>query len=88
VTNSHPDSGRNREVDPDAGQPFRADFIDYPTGWRIQKHYGIEHGTPKCSAVQSDGAFLCDCGGVAIRWAELVEAQGDPRPDIARDLPQ
>jgi hypothetical protein len=65
---------------------FRTDFLDFPTAWRVQR-LGLEHATRKCSAVQGDGAFLCDCGAVAIRWAELVEAQGDPRPDIVHYLP-
>lgn len=51
------------------------DFIDYPTGWAIQAA-GLTHTDARCSAVQTL-AFLCDCGAVQVRWAELrAEAVG------------
>ncbi|HEX3649579.1 MAG TPA: hypothetical protein VHV49_14230 [Pseudonocardiaceae bacterium] len=52
------------------------DFLDFPTAWAIQRA-GIEHTSPKCSAVPgSNGGmggpfFLCDCGAVEARWEEL-----------------
>lgn len=52
------------------------DYIDYPTAWAIQ-FAGLTHLDARCSAVEgSHGgmggpAFLCDCGAVEARWAEL-----------------
>lgn len=45
------------------------DFIDYPTGWAIQAA-GLTHTSSQCSAVQCL-AFLCDCGAIDTRAAEL-----------------
>ncbi len=52
------------------------DFLDYPTGWAIQRGYQLDHD-PRCSSVEgSNGgmggpAFLCDCGAIEIKWREL-----------------
>lgn len=45
------------------------DFVDFPTAWSIQAA-GLTHTSAECSAVQSRG-FLCDCGAVEARWADL-----------------
>lgn len=50
------------------------DFLDFPTAWRIQNE-GVTHVTPKCSTVQGDGAFLCDCGAVRTEWERRVAGQ-------------
>lgn len=54
--------------------PVREDFIDFPTGWRIQNE-GVEHVDPKCSAAQTNGAFLCDCGAIETEWKRRVAEQ-------------
>lgn len=46
---------------------WRADFIDFPTGWHIQRQ-GVIHVDHRCSAVQAWGAFLCDCGAIETEW--------------------
>lgn len=53
---------------------MRTDFIDYPTGWALQRAIGISvppHLTDRCSAVQTNGAMLCDCGAIALEWRRL-----------------
>ena len=54
----------------DAGLNLDLDFIDYPTGWAIQR-MGLEHSDPRCSAEQTGGAMLCDCKALVYKWAEL-----------------
>lgn len=49
------------------------DYIDYPTAWAIQKD-GLNHTDDLCSAVQTNGAMLCDCDALPLRWAELKTA--------------
>lgn len=49
------------------------DFIDYPTGWAIQRA-GLEHVDSRCSAVQTEGALLCDCNALPLEWARLKTA--------------
>lgn len=49
------------------------DHIDFPTAWAIQR-VGLDHTDQKCSAVQTNGAMLCDCKALPIRWAELKAA--------------
>jgi hypothetical protein len=39
------------------------DYIDFPTGWHIQRQ-GVIHVDRRCSAVQAWGGFLCDCGAI------------------------
>ena len=46
------------------------DYIDFPTAWWIQEQ-GLGHTDERCSAVQSNGAFLCDCGAVEADWKRL-----------------
>jgi hypothetical protein len=46
---------------------IRLDMLDYPTAWEIQRR-GVEHTDPRCSAVQTDGGMLCDCGAVQAAW--------------------
>lgn len=47
-------------------------FIDYPTGFRLQQEYELEH-YPKCSFVQA--GMLCDCKAIYEPWkAERVAA--------------
>lgn len=55
------------------GMNLDLDFIDYPTGWTIQKA-GLEHADQRCSAVQTGGALLCDCDALPLKWAELKTA--------------
>ncbi len=50
------------------------DFIDYPTGWAIQKAGVLKHTDPRCSAVQTGGAMLCDCNALPLEWARLKTA--------------
>jgi hypothetical protein len=40
-------------------------FIDYPTGWRLQQEYKLEHHV-KCSFVQAN--MLCDCCAIYEPW--------------------
>lgn len=54
---------------------IRLDMLDFPTGWAIQRR-GLEHLHPKCSAVQTDGAFLCDCGAIEAAWHLLRREAG------------
>ena len=47
-------------------------FIDYPTGFRLQQEYKLDHH-PKCSFVQA--GMLCDCQAIYEPWkAERIEA--------------
>jgi len=46
----------------------REDFLDFPTAWRIQND-GVEHADPRCSALQTSGGMLCDCGA----WDDLPQ---------------
>lgn len=52
----------------------REDFLDYPTAWRIQRE-GVTHTDDRCSAAQTDGVFLCDCGAVVTEWERRVSEQ-------------
>ncbi len=52
---------------------MRTDFIDMPTAWELQRSIGSTrdaHRHDLCSAVNSDGALLCDCGAIGIKWRE------------------
>ena len=47
-------------------------MIDFPTGFALQDAIGSDeaaHLHPKCSAVQTNGCVLCDCGAIAVEWA-------------------
>lgn len=46
----------------------KRDFIDYPTGWALQRA-GVSH-LETCSAELTDGAMLCDCRAIYARWRE------------------
>ncbi|HEY0641256.1 MAG TPA: RusA family crossover junction endodeoxyribonuclease [Pseudonocardiaceae bacterium] len=50
---------------------IRLDMLDFPTAWEIQRR-GVTHTDPRCSAVRTDGAMLCDCGAVTAEWNRLV----------------
>ena len=50
--------------------PDGRDFIDFPTAWALQRA-GLKHTDQRCSAVQTDGTLLCDCGAVEDRWAAI-----------------
>lgn len=54
----------------DAGLNLDLDFIDYPTGWAIQRR-GLDRHWDQCSAAQTGGAMLCDCTSLIYSWAEL-----------------
>lgn len=45
------------------------DFIDFPTGFAIQKNFDLDHH-PACS----QPVFLCDCDAMPRKWAELKSA--------------
>lgn len=79
---------------------MRTDFIDYPTGWEIQREVGtqLEHD-PRCSSVpQADvplagPAFLCDCAAVPVEWARRAielepEREAEIRETLQRYLPE
>ncbi len=55
-------------------EPVREDFLDFPTAWRIANE-GVEHTDPRCSYVQHNGGFLCDCGAIQVEWERRVAAQ-------------
>jgi hypothetical protein len=68
---------------------IRLDMIDFPTGFQLQRRIGWaqrDHLHSRCSAVQTNGAMLCDCGAIAVEWARLG-ADGWERyvPDECRD---
>lgn len=46
---------------------WRLEFLDFPTAWWIQGR-GLTHVDPRCSAAQTEGALLCDCGAVTAEW--------------------
>lgn len=54
----------------DAGLHLDLPYIDYPTGWAIQRGYDLDHHDA-CSAKQTSGAMLCDCNGLIYKWADL-----------------
>lgn len=54
----------------DAGLNLDLPYIDYPTGWAIQRAGDIDHRAA-CSALQTGGAMLCDCEGLIYEWADL-----------------
>lgn len=50
------------------------DFIDYPTGWALQRANEVAHDE-RCSATQTSGAMLCDCEALLpmwVRWRTLL----------------
>lgn len=49
------------------------DFIDYPTAWYIVKTFYLKHDMV-CSFQQTNGALLCDCDAMPLKWAELKTA--------------
>lgn len=55
----------------DHSAPVREDFIDFPTGWRLQCE-GLTHTDQRCSAVQTNGAMLCDCDALQAEWERRV----------------
>lgn len=84
----------------DSTVQFRTDFIDYPTGWLIQKEVGhkLEHD-PACSSVpghtggMSGPAFLCDCAAMPVEWARRAiemepEREAEIRQTLQRYLPE
>ncbi len=56
---------------------MRLDFIDYPTGWKLQADIGTDSPPhdPNCSAHTQRGAMLCDCQAIIDHWVSLG---GDP----------
>lgn len=58
------------DVEKDAGLNLDLDYIDFPTGWAIQRR-GLEHSDPRCSAALTGGVMLCDCKSLIYAWAEL-----------------
>jgi photosystem II stability/assembly factor-like uncharacterized protein len=52
---------------------MKTDFIDFPTARELQRSIGSSreaHRHDLCSAVKSNGALLCDCGAIGIKWRE------------------
>jgi hypothetical protein len=47
------------------------DFIDFPTAWDMQRTGRLDHMDDKCSASQTNGAMLCDCGALNVEWETL-----------------
>lgn len=79
---------------------MRTDFIDFPTGWEIQREVGdkLEHD-PRCSSVPQDGvplagpAFLCDCAAMPTEWARRAielepEREAEIKVALQRYLPE
>lgn len=69
---------------------LRTDFIDYPTGWKLQKEIGTDSPPhhPECSAHTTGGIFLCDCNAIKRHW--IGDHGGDPdeyQLDPANDGP-
>jgi hypothetical protein len=60
--------------------PVREDMLDFPTGWRLARE-GVTHTDPRCSYVQHDGGFLCDCGAIETEWQRRVAEQQAERTD-------
>jgi hypothetical protein len=62
----------------------RLDFIDFPTGWRLQDTIGTDSPPHdrRCSAHVSAGGFLCDCKAIIDHWVSLG---GDPERYRAAD---
>lgn len=65
-------------IEPRHEPNWNQDFLDFPTAWWIQEQ-GFGHTDERCSAVQSNGALLCDCGAVEADWKRLRdEKRGVP----------
>lgn len=73
---------------------MRTDFIDFPTGWEIQREVGsqLEHD-PRCSSVpQADmplagPGFLCDCAAMPVEWARrAIELEPEREAEIKETL--
>lgn len=80
------DTGKQPEAEYGiAAEPVRTDFIDYPTGWRIQREVGddLDHH-PRCSSP----VFLCDCGAMPKEWARRAIAQEPHREADIRETLQ
>jgi hypothetical protein len=62
-------------------EPVREDFLDFPTGWRMQRELDVPDHDPKCSSVPGSNAgmggpaFLCDCGAIQREWERRVAEQ-------------
>lgn len=53
---------------------MRFDYLDRRTAVQVQNsigHLAGAHLDPACSAVQTRGAMLCDCGAVPAMWGIL-----------------
>lgn len=50
--------------------PISLEMLDFPTAWNIQKTRDLEHDL-RCSAEQTDGGLLCDCGAIESEWHRL-----------------
>lgn len=64
-----------REAGPLPAPCWRAGFIDFPTGWHIQRQ-GVIHVDRRCSAVQTWGGCLCDCGAIDAEWKRRRDLMG------------
>jgi hypothetical protein len=67
----------------ETSEPVREDFLDFPTAWRLQPRV-VEHH-PKCSAAQTQGGMLCDCGSVVAEWERRVAEQVASRDEQPRE---
>lgn len=68
-------------------QVFDYDFLDFPTGWRIQRERALEHH-PRCSSVPgwdpiSGPHFLCDCGAIQREFRLMRGEPPPPEPKAA-----
>ena len=63
------------ELRPLSEQVWDYDYLDFPTGWRIQRECQLEHDA-RCSSVPgwdpiSGPHFLCDCGALEREFQRL-----------------
>ena len=63
---------------------LRLDMLDFPTAWKIQERFNLEHA-PRCSSVPgwnpiSGPHFLCDCGAVQKKWENLAHGASTEKP--------
>lgn len=66
-----------RRRGPTVAEHIRTDFIDYPTGFRIQEETPDLSHHERCSAP----VFLCDCGAMPREWARRAKEQEPDRAD-------
>lgn len=60
---------------------FALGFLDFPTAWWLAAR--VEHTDPRCSYVQHNGGFLCDCGAIEAEFERrrTDRVAVDPQPE-------